>query len=204
MRERISLSVPTMGLIGDAIHTERFLLRKPVLSDAGDIFAGYAQDDDVVRYLMWKKHPDLAATERFLQYCLGQWQGNDSTPYALVAKSSGKVVGMVDLRRKGHCINLGYVLAKSWWGKGGMTEVCQMVVRLLLTRSDIIRVGAVCDIANVGSARVLEKAGMSHEGILRAYTMPPNMSSLPRDVHCYSMIKQDLALDQRVVSLSSF
>jgi RimJ/RimL family protein N-acetyltransferase len=48
-----------------------------------------------------------------------------------------------------------------------MTEAAQAVVTWALARPGIHRVGAVTDVDNHGSARVLEKIGMQREGQLR-------------------------------------
>jgi ribosomal-protein-alanine N-acetyltransferase len=47
----------------------------------------------------------------------------------------------------------------------------------------------VCDAENVASSRVLEKAGMTREGLLRRYAMHPNVSDEPRDSLCYALTK---------------
>ena len=50
----------------------------------------------------------------------------------------------------------------------------------------IWRLGAVCDIDNRASARVMEKAGMQREGILRRWMLHPNISAEPRDCFSYA------------------
>ena len=48
---------------------------------------------------------------------------------------------------------------------------------------------AVCDIDNLASARVMEKAGMQREGILKRWSVHPNISAEPRDSYCYAVVK---------------
>jgi RimJ/RimL family protein N-acetyltransferase len=48
------------------------------------------------------------------------------------------------------------------------------------------RVWGVCDVENAGSARVMEKAGLSFEGVLRRHTIHPNVGTEPRDMRCYA------------------
>lgn len=174
----------------ELLETEQFLLRKPQLADASDIIKNYAQDDEVLRYLVWKKHHDLAASEEFLQYCLDEWHTGRSTPYVIVSKKNMQVIGMIDLRKNRHCITLGYVLARAYWNQGCMTKVCRLVLTLLWQYPDIFRVEAVCDVENTASAKVLEKAGMAREGVLRSYILHPNRSPVPRDVYCYATVRQ--------------
>jgi [ribosomal protein S5]-alanine N-acetyltransferase len=174
------------------IQTNRFLLRKPRQSDAQAIFDAYAQDDLVVQYLAWRKHANIEATDQFVAYCIDQWQSEQSQPLVIQEQDTERIVGMIDLRRTGHRVNLGYVLAHSHWGNGCMTEVCAAVVEYLFSSSPLtLRIEAVCDVENVASARVMEKLGMKREGVLRAYMMHPNVSQMPRDVYMYSLVSDD-------------
>ena len=173
------------------LETDRFLLRRPTLSDASAIFEGYAQDDAVVQYLVWRKHQNIAATRQFMAYCVEQWDSGESQPFVIAARATGLAVGMIDLRRASHRVTLGYVLARDYWGKGCMTEVCSAVMQHLLSDPATSRIEGVCDVDNVGSARVMEKIGMKREGLLRAYITHPNVSSMPRDAYLYSRVRSD-------------
>lgn len=44
---------------------------------------------------------------------------------------------------------------------------------------------------NVASARVLEKAGLTREGVLRQAIIRPNLSDKPRDAFSYSKVRDD-------------
>ncbi len=63
-----------------------------------------------------------------------------------------------------------------------MTEAARAVIAHGLGALGRFRVEAFIDVANVQSARVLEKAGMLLEGRLRRYTVHPNLQSEPCDV----------------------
>jgi ribosomal-protein-alanine N-acetyltransferase len=70
-------------------------------------------------------------------------------------------------------------------GPGSLTEVLTEVVNWALSQPLIFRIGAVCDVENIGSARVMEKAGLVREGLLRRWLMHPNISDEPRDCFIY-------------------
>jgi len=53
---------------------------------------------------------------------------------------------------------------------------------------EVIRIGAVCDVENIGSARVLEKSGFVREGLLRRWLIHPNISDEPRDCYSYAHV----------------
>ena len=52
-----------------------------------------------------------------------------------------------------------------------------------------VRVWAVCDVDNTASARVMEKIGMTREGLMRRGVLHPNSSSEPRDCWLYAKVK---------------
>lgn len=61
---------------------------------------------------------------------------------------------------------IGYWLAKEYWGKGIVAQALTLMIREIQTRSDIIRLHAVVFSGNSQSTKVLEKVGFEHEGVL--------------------------------------
>ena len=68
-----------------------------------------------------------------------------------------------------------------------MTEALVEVVDWALRQPLIWRIGDVVDAENLASARVMEKAGLQREGLLRRWGMHPDMGDAPRD--CFSYAK---------------
>jgi len=66
-----------------------------------------------------------------------------------------------------------FLLARLHWNQGYMTEVLRTMIDWAFTQPEIFRVQAICDVENVASARVMEKAGMAPEGLLRRYVLHP-------------------------------
>jgi [ribosomal protein S5]-alanine N-acetyltransferase len=62
-------------------------------------------------------------------------------------------------------------------------------VPLWLAAPSVWRVQAYCDPENGASARVLEKAGLVREGLLRRYIVTPNLGDEPRDVYVYALVR---------------
>jgi ribosomal-protein-alanine N-acetyltransferase len=171
------------------IETSRLILRLPQMADAGAIFTGYAQDLEVVKYLTWRPHPDIETTRAFLQRCIQGWESGSAFPWVIVLKENQKLVGMIEMHINDYRADLGYGLARSFWGRGFATEAVKAIVDWALAQASIFRVWAVCDVENLASARVLEKAGLQREGLLRRYILHPNISREPRDVYCYAKVK---------------
>jgi RimJ/RimL family protein N-acetyltransferase len=97
-------------------------------------------------------------------------------------------IGMIELRPANPFSTLGYVLRASAWGKGLMTEAVRAVLAAAFQLPDVWRVSAYCDVDNLASARVMDKAGMQLEGRLRRFTMH-NISAEPRDVLVYAKVR---------------
>jgi [ribosomal protein S5]-alanine N-acetyltransferase len=176
-------------MLPDSFETARLILRPVAPGDAHAIFAGYAQDSEVVRFLIWRPHRDLADTEAYIADCLAA-PADKSRSYALTAREDRQLLGNFALRRpEPHRLDCGYVLARPHWGRGLMTEALSEAARWAMRQGDTWRVGAVCDVENRASARVMEKAGLAREGILRRWLVHPNISGEPRDCFSYALTR---------------
>ena len=173
----------------EILETKRLRLRKPALQDAEDIFRKYAQDPEVTKYLTWRPNRNVQETRDFLRACLRAWDEGKSFHWVIEKKTDHELLGMITARVDDQKWELGYVLAPSYWGRGYMTEVVKKIVDWVLKQQEIYRVWSVCDVDNRASARVMEKAGMKREGILRRWSMHPTISDAPRDSYCYSITK---------------
>lgn len=171
----------------EAIQTERLLLRWHVEADAEEIFSRYAHDPEVTRYLCWKPHQTLEDTIEFQRDKAADREQGISFGWLIRSKESHLVLGMVGFKIEKHAVDLGYCLARDAWGQGYATEAARAVVTALQQNDAIWRIAALCHVENEASARVLEKAGLKHEGTLRRYYVFPNLGDEPHDVHCYAL-----------------
>lgn len=65
------------------------------------------------------------------------------------------------------CAEMGYWLAEPHWGKGIMTNVVKDMIAYAFENFDIVRLYARPFSSNIGSQKVLEKAGFNHEATLK-------------------------------------
>lgn len=172
----------------DVMGTRRLILRKPRVDDAYLIFSAYAKDQEVTRYLTWKPHSSVEETLEFVHRAIDAWDKEEAYTWIITLRESSEVIGSIDLRVESNA-NLGYVLAKPYWNLGYMTEAVRAVVAWAIEQDSVDRVWAVCDVENLASARVLEKAGLLREGILHHWIVLPNRSIEPRDCYCYARPK---------------
>ncbi|MBN1409387.1 MAG: GNAT family N-acetyltransferase [Spirochaetales bacterium] len=169
------------------METDNLLLRIPSVSDAKAIFQNYATDPEVTRYLPWKPHKNIGETRRYLKGLLEKWITSKEFTWVIIDKKSRDVMGMIALRVQGYKAEFGYVLARRHWNRGYMTEALKKIIELCFDTGSIYRVWGVCDIENPASKRVMEKSGLSYEGILKKFIRHPNISDVPRDVQCYAI-----------------
>lgn len=165
----------------ESIQTERLILRAPREADAAHIFAAYTQDADVARFMVWRPHRLLSETEAFISYCIQGWTSGQRRPYILTRRDNDDIpIGMLEARLLPHAVDFGYVLQRSSWGTGLMTEAVVALTNAALADTECFRVQATCDTENHASARVLEKSGFTREGCLERHSVLPNLGAEPR------------------------
>ncbi len=101
-----------------------------------------------------------------------------------------RAIGAVSCCVAGHSADYGYVLNRRFWGHGYATEASRAIVDWVFSVPSVWRLSATCDTANVASARVLEKSGLSREGLLRRAIIRPNLAREPRDAFLYSKVRE--------------
>lgn len=88
-------------------------------------------------------------------------------------KNDGLLVGGIGFHGlelgKTHRAEIGYWLAKPFWGQGIMTKAVELVSDFAFKELGLVRITANVFLFNQGSSRVLEKAGFQLECILRKH-----------------------------------
>ena len=96
---------------------------------------------------------------------------DENSTFAVAITLDGKVIGSIGAFRQEnihkHTAELGYYIAEEHWGKGIMTEAVKQLCDYVFSHTDMIRIYAEPFAYNIGSQRVLEKAGFQYEGTLR-------------------------------------
>jgi [ribosomal protein S5]-alanine N-acetyltransferase len=175
----------------NVLTTARLQLRRPQPEYAPLMFEAYAQDSQVTRYLGWRPHVSLDDARQAMENRLQEWDSGREFSWFIFERSSNRLIGSISARMEGPRINMGYVLARSSWGQGFMTEAAAAVVSWAFSLPEIYRVWALCDVENAASARVLEKAGMTREGTLKQFGIHPNISAVPRDCYSYAITRDE-------------
>lgn len=153
------------------IETERLILRKAVLKDAEAMYRNWASDPEVTKFLTWPSHTSVLVTEEILKMWIKNYEESNFYNWVIELKEIHEVIGgisVVDLYEKQAAGDIGYCIGRAFWGRGITAEALKAVIRFLFTEVGMNRVAACHDVNNPRSGRVMEKAGMKTEGILRA------------------------------------
>jgi ribosomal-protein-alanine N-acetyltransferase len=153
--------------------TARLRLRPPRPEDAAGLLA-LAADPEVVRFTPLPRLGALAAAEAQLARWLAARARGEVAPWALEHTADGRFVGRCGYVARAWApahgrAEVAYVLARPYWGQGLMPEALRAVLAFGFERVGLNRIEATCEPANRRSARVLEKAGLRCEGLLRDY-----------------------------------
>lgn len=151
------------------VETERLLLRKMTLEDAGDMFR-YASDPEVTRYMHLKPHQSLEDSHKAVQAAIDAYESGEVRSWGVVHKEDERLIGSAGFQwwEPGSAsANIGYLMAREYWGQGLMPEAVLAVLRFGFEHMELNRIEARLNPENGASARLLEKVGMTHEGTLR-------------------------------------
>ena len=175
----------------ESFRTARLLARRPQLEDAEAVFAAYAGDPVVTRYLSWRNYPEVAPLREFLRGVVHAWETDEGQRYAwlLCRHETAAPIGSIGVNFDAHGALVGYVLGRPHWGHGLMTEAMTYVVAWTMAQPSLFRAWAFCDAENIASARVMEKAGLSREGVLRRWHVCPTIGPAPRDCLVYAKVR---------------
>jgi [ribosomal protein S5]-alanine N-acetyltransferase len=176
--------------IPDSFETSRYHLRRVTPEDASQIFESYASDAIVTKHLGWRPHAALRETESFVESAAGEWETGRGFPLVVFTRTDpDDLIGMFHPHVGRGRVNYGYALARRVWGYGCATEILTWLVDHALAHPAIFRAEAFCDVDNLASARVMQKAGMTKEGVLRRYFVHPNVSEHPQDCVMYARVR---------------
>lgn len=175
------------------LETERLQLRRLTLQDAHDVFS-YASDPEVTKYLMWPPHESIDDSLTFIASAIDLYKKRQPGPWGIVLKETRMIIGTCDYIHwwPGHKrAEIGYALSQQYWGRGLMTEAVREMIAYGFREKGLNRIQAMCEIPNIGSARVMEKVGMTDEGVLRQYMIQRGKF---RDMKIYAILKKDFEM----------
>ena len=152
------------------IETGRLLLRPFVLEDAAAMYANWASDPEVTKYLTWPAHTGVEISRMVLADWVSHYGEANYYQWAIVPKDFGQPIGSIAVVRLNDRVGsaeIGYCIGKNWWHQGIMSEALGAVIDFLFGEVGANRVEACHDPRNPHSGDVMKKCGMTFEGIQR-------------------------------------
>ncbi|WP_137790216.1 GNAT family protein [Bacillus sp. E(2018)] len=172
------------------LETGRLLLRKLTLEDAQDMFL-YGSDAEVSRYVTWDVHQTLEDTKDFIRFVKSKYGKGELAPWGIVLKETNKLIGTIDFvswQINHKTAEIGYVIAKNYWGQGIATEAGKEILNYGFKNMNLVRIQARCFIENGGSEGVMKKLGMKYEGTLRKAMFTKGEH---RDLKVYAVLNEE-------------
>ncbi|MEM7029206.1 MAG: GNAT family N-acetyltransferase [Chloroflexota bacterium] len=153
------------------LDTPRLILRDFVADDWQAMHLIFA-DDETTRYIDWLKSETEVDTQKRVNDIIYHNACKPRISYNLLIerKTDQASIGWIGIggatdQTLGD-LDFGYALGKAYWGQGFMTEALQHLLDFSFQTLHVKKIFGVCDIANVGSVRVMEKVGMTLEATL--------------------------------------
>lgn len=148
------------------LETERLTLRTWTFKDADALFEICRNAEVMLHIGDGKPYETVEKAREFLNWAVLYQKENGFCRWAVVEKSSGKIVGSCGFaRREVQEIELGYLFARDVWGKGYATEAAGACLKHYFERIGAEKIIAMTDLAHEKSQNVLMKIGFTRRGI---------------------------------------
>ncbi len=151
------------------LTTPRLRLRALRPDDAGELLR-ILGDEQVTRYHSMPTLVTLAEAQAALASVQDRYTAREMIRWAIEPVGNGSMIGTVGLlhiQPRHRRAEVGYELARRWWGRGLASEAVAAVVSYGFARLGLHRIEAGVLPGNARSVRVLEHLGFREEGTLR-------------------------------------
>lgn len=172
------------------LATTRLLLRPMSDADAVGLHPVFA-DPDVMRFVDYPVSRDIGDTVRRIELWtipLPEWHGTWTVRLA----ATDAIIGIVNFHHRetwNRRAEIGFVLARPYWGQGLMQEAMAALIAHCFNTLDMNRLEATIVPDNLGAIRLVLRLGFRCEGpILRERLL---VGGQFRDVALYAMLKRE-------------
>ena len=164
MRETEALRLQFRQFVAREIETPRLQLRQFKPDDAKDLHRIYSHPDSL-KYMSNEKPLLWEQTRSVIDAFTEHWKKHNFGVWAIVYKKNQKLIGHCGLKFLANTteIQIGYLLFKSYWGRGLGTEAASAVLKYGFDIAHLEKIVAIAKPENIASRRVMEKIGMKYE-----------------------------------------
>jgi ribosomal-protein-alanine N-acetyltransferase len=179
------------------IVSEHLVLRRMTMKDAEDVFE-YAKDPEVALFTIWDAHRSIDDSRAFLTSVIRGYAQREVATWGVVHRAEGRLIGTCGFNgwnRVHSRAELGYIFGRRFWNRGLATEAVGALIAFGFDRLAFNRIEGFCIPENVASSRVMEKAGMVYEGLLRQSYFAKGVY---HDLKVYSILRDDYRSNRRL------
>ena len=172
------------------LDSDRLVVRTVQHSDLPDLLRMNG-DDAVTRFLPYNTWASLADGEAWIARMLAMTETGGALQLVIIEKASRSAVGTCLLFRHDPAsarAELGYALARAWWGQGIMREALSTLVRNAFGACELCRLEAEVDPDNSASNALLVSLGFTCEGRLRQRWMAKGQRY---DTNFYGLLREE-------------
>jgi [ribosomal protein S5]-alanine N-acetyltransferase len=154
-------------------ETERLILRRLEKGDAARV-QELAGDYEVAYNTLMMPHPyEDGLAEPFIERVNEEWDHGNSYTFCIASKSDNLLMGVIGIHPAPTNRNaeIGYWIGVPYWNKGYVTEAARRVVQFGFEDLKLNRIHASYFTRNPASGRIMQKIGMTYEGMMRQHYM---------------------------------
>jgi ribosomal-protein-alanine N-acetyltransferase len=174
------------------IETERLILRRLELTDTQSIFDNWLSDERVTDNRINAAHKTVSETFKRVDKIVSEYDNKESCYWGIELKANGELIGEIDLYNFDNATEnceVSYSLGYKWWNKGYGTEALRAIVEYGFRHMNVHKISAAHNTDNPASGRIMSKAGMEQEGIIRH--MIRNYKHQYKDCAVYGILQED-------------
>lgn len=176
--------------VSPTFETSRLRLRQLLISDIDDYYP-LASSHVVTAQTTWDRHTTYDETRNYIHKILQRYEDQEEYHWGIVHRETNRLIGRTGLIRIDPAhekAELGYVISDQYWNLGITTEATFPILEYGFRELGLNRIEARCNANNTGSYRVMEKLGLTFEGILRKQL---KIKGVFTDQRIYSILKDE-------------
>lgn len=151
------------------LQTQHIVLRPFNLNDAKDMFANWASDREVTRFLSWDAHKDIDITKKYISSLCKRYDDNNFYNWAIELKEIGQAIGSIsaECNIKTESAHISFCIGRPWWNKKIAREAVSEITRFFMEEVKLNRIESCHESGNNTAGKVLLRCGYHPEGTLR-------------------------------------
>lgn len=167
----------------------RIALSRPSRSDCEAMYHNWATDEQTTKYLSWKAYTDIGKLREYLKTCISSYENPEYYHWVIEYET----INLHDISNRSQHAELGYCIGSKWWNRGIVTKAAKAVIDFAFTELNANKICALHDTQNIASGRVMQKCGMTLEGILREHSYRKDETF--DDTAVYGILKKEWKTD---------